>query len=263
MSKKAQETRLFPDQGNEAPGIELWGLERFAGQELDGPEPDAALIESVKRLGLLQPVLVVDGRLSDGRRRIKAWRKARPEEPIPVRCYSGDYVAEVVTVQTNLLRKANPVSEYLAFKALTSKGLTDEKAAAELGIPLSVLRSRMTLAFLIEGLFEPTRAGQIAYSVAHAAAKLPKARQERLLQVYLEEGKLTAEDVRRERTAQREGDVTKALASFDSGISEAEMRHSQAVHSMKAAAVALEGLPAFSGELASLREIIEKVGGDS
>lgn len=72
---------LLPEEPLDVERLEVRLADLPPDQDLLGPAPDAALASSVRRLGVLQPILVARGadgtlRVVEGRRRIKAARAA-------------------------------------------------------------------------------------------------------------------------------------------------------------------------------------------
>lgn len=180
------------------------------GGPLIGDDPGADLVASVKRVGVLVPVIVQrvgkeDYLLVDGRRRIKA-AKAAGLEIVPARILPGDVEnPEAFSLQTNLTRRPNPISEYVAIRDLLAKGHTEREIVRTLGIKSAVLAQRLLLGKLIPVFFDLLESGRIAVSVGEAAAKLPPSIQEKLIEVFASKGdRLTLKDVAEVKRVRRE-----------------------------------------------------------
>lgn len=175
---------------------------------LIGPEPGADLIASVAAVGILVPILVQHhGKaayaLVDGRRRLQAARAAGLTM-IPARVIPKDILNPgAYTLQANLTRRANAVSEYLAICDLVKAGYTEAAIARTLGIATGLMARRLLLGKLLGPLFDLLAAGKIVPSVGEGAARLPLAAQERLLALYQERGKLTMRDIAEVRRVDR------------------------------------------------------------
>lgn len=140
----------------------------------------------------------------DGRRRLKAAKRLGLTE-VPVRIIEAEDLQhpEAVTIQANTARKSNPVSEYLAIKALVDQGFDAKEIARTLGVKSAIVAQRLTLSNLIEDLFGLLESGHIAVGVGEAAAKLPATVQEQLIQRFQDAGdRLTLKDVQEVRRAQ-------------------------------------------------------------
>lgn len=168
-------------------------------------EPSADFVENVRRLGILQPVALIQAvpagggyRIVEGRRRIGAMRQLG-RETIPAYVFEhGTTVAHAaaMTLSANMQRRANPVREFAAIRAMVGRGLTEQQIASELRIPLQTVRARMRLANLGSALMTLFQNGVLAPSVAERAARLDGERQASLYLRYQQNGRITAADVR-------------------------------------------------------------------
>ena len=163
--------------------------------------PSAKLRELIGELGLLQPVVVTATggryRLVEGRRRCKAIAllAAEGEWPAPPRVdalvIDGEEASRTevqggLTLALHASRSASPASELAAIEAiLEAERIADETAtvkeiASQTGISVQTVRRRLRLRSLTPGLRAAFDEGRIAASVAEAAARLSKARQQGL-----------------------------------------------------------------------------------
>jgi ParB/RepB/Spo0J family partition protein len=142
----------------------------------DDPEALAELVESIRQLGIIQPLLVrkVDGRheVIAGRRRLSAARHAGLTVVPCIERFLTDDEAIDVTIAENLHRRhLSPIEEGLAFARMRDQGLTQAQIAARVG------RSDFHVSVLLQILELPgeTRdrihTGQLAYSKAYDELK--------------------------------------------------------------------------------------------
>lgn len=178
---------------------------------LIGPPPTKALVESIRRLGIIDPVIVEDLEhsyaVTDGRRRVKAARAAGLTH-VPARIYGCSYedgwMPSALSIVTHATRAENPVSEYEAIALLESLGYTHDQISRATGLTKQTIRKRMKLASLHPALRDAAAAGKIKTTVAERAAKLSSDQQARLVDVLKQQGKLTGRDVSEAKQAQRE-----------------------------------------------------------
>lgn len=191
---------------------------------LVGPEPDAALLRSIKRYGILDPVLVIETpssgsgthyRIADGRRRVKAARKLGIEK-VPARIVDDaeiPWMGNVITIASHATRKANPMSEYEAIKTLVDAGHSESEIQQATGLAIPTIRQRMQFGGLTPILRKAVSSGEIKSSVALRAAKLSKKQQTALGRVLRKNGKLTGKDV--EEVRRVKVDAARAALPFE------------------------------------------------
>jgi ParB-like chromosome segregation protein Spo0J len=196
---------------------------------LDGPEPSRQLVESILQYGVVDPIVIrkIDGldfpyMVLAGSRRIKAVRlliadAQSPDEDapepasvkhlkrIPARIVDtlGDAPADVLTVQSNTLRSRNKVAEYKSVKRLMEAGADEKAIARATGLTHSQIKELLRLDSLNTTLMDAMAEGAITNTLAHDIARMPQATQERLVDTYTANGKLTATDVHFERQARQ------------------------------------------------------------
>lgn len=166
-------------------------------------KPSAGLVESVKRFGILSPLLVRRSRKNsknliviDGRRRLGAVSQVGIEE-IPVRIISGreTILDPILVLQTNNQRSSNPVSELQAIEKLVDEGAEDRDLTQATGLTKQQVTARLRLRALHPALREAWEAGKMGLKGAEAAARLDPQKQEKLLEIFDENDKITTEDV--------------------------------------------------------------------
>ena len=170
-----------------------------------GPRPSERLVESVKRNGVIVPVILAervseDGELFhiivDGNRRVAAAREAGVDT-VPARIVQQASEPEIanLTLQTNNFRTSNYVTEFWALSELQRSGIDRRKLASFTGMTNSTLATREHLANLDRRLFIGVSEGRIPPTVALAAAKLDRDVQEQLAETFSRNGRLTKQDV--------------------------------------------------------------------
>lgn len=171
-----------------------------------GPKPEGAFVASVKKWGVIVPIIVKPSgndkyAIVDGRRRFLAAvgtgmtmipaQIAESEEPIN---------NAVITLLTNEHRGRNPVAELEAIETLIHSGHTEQDIAQALNIGVGTIRKRMKLAVAPEPVRAAIKSGSLTVGTAERIAALPKSVQERVA-VRIEQGdKLTQDDLRKEIT---------------------------------------------------------------
>lgn len=159
--------------------------------------PSEGLIESIRALGVLQPVVLIEPRsdsahyeIADGRRRVLA-AFACGLDFIPAVLYPSStprHVAAAMTITANTQRSASPVSEYEAIRTMIAHGASTRDIATQLRIPLRTVERRMRLAALSDDLRYALSEGLISLSAAEACVSLTRADQERVM-AWIEEGR--------------------------------------------------------------------------
>ena len=181
----------------------------------DGIAPSRQLVASVRRYGVVTPVILVDtgdgqGRqLVDGRRRVLAAKEAGLTH-IEAVTYSFDredartFPAELLTLTLNELRRPNPVAEAEAIRRLLDRGAPLRDICRATGMSPARVKQRMRLLNLAAPLAQALSQGEITVGTAEAAAKLSSTEQRALADRLAERGKLTLEDVAEARSARRQ-----------------------------------------------------------
>lgn len=247
---------LFPDL---APAVEdaVVKTSEIIGS-LAGSEPGTDLVDSIRYLGILMPIIVrrMGGSLIlvDGRRRLMSAKRLEMET-VPVRIIPEGGVVhhEAVTLQANTARRANPISEYNAIVALLDKGFTEKNIAKTLGIPAAIITQRMSFKNLIPPILELMETGRVAITVGVAAAKLPPESQEKLMDRFAEADRITMRDVGDLRKANKATEVA-GLADVLFGEGDRRAKDAGVALSHIDAAAALLESHGISVNFATLRE---------
>lgn len=166
-----------------------------------GPRPSDRLVESVRRHGVVVPVILreivsEEGELAygivDGNRRVASAREAEVEiVPARVIVEATEADAAQITLLTNQFRAGNYVTELWALRALERSGVDRQKLPELTGMTSSTIGTRETLSRLERRLFIGLAEGRITPNVALSAAKLDPGIQRELGDAYARSGKLT------------------------------------------------------------------------
>ena len=236
-------------------------LDRLPPDEaIFGGAPAAALVSSIRRDGVLQPVLLIraygDGYwIAEGRRRIKAARAAG-RTTIPAWIADGDRAfAAVLGLVTHGTRRDNPAAELDAIQRLLTLGADERTIARETGLRLATIRQRLRLLALDETLREALRRGKLAVGTAEHAAKLPAAAQRRLASRLDAGERLTEALVADERCAQRAaGAIALPLALLTATPGADALASADRVDSARLLALVVEALRLRLGDDVTLEE---------
>jgi ParB/RepB/Spo0J family partition protein len=163
--------------------------------EFKGANPTPQMIASVKKHGVLQPVLLKGNTFVAGRRRLNAARAAGLET-IPARCFPDDFSNEyILSLVENEQRRNNPVSDLKSVEELINEGKDEKTITQETGISPQRLKKILAVQKLIPHLRHAFNDGVIKYTVAIHAAKKPESVQKMLLKKLEDEGTLKLKDV--------------------------------------------------------------------
>lgn len=183
------QTELFPVE-SEYKEISVEELPDFPGVN-----PTPQMVASVRRLGVLEPVLLRGNTLVAGRRRLKAAKMAGLKT-IPARIFSDDFSNEfILSLIENEQRRQNPLSDLHSVEALLALGKEEKDIMVETGISAQRLKKILSLKNLVPILRKSFDDGIIKYSVAYAASKKSKKVQNQLVDIMEREGVLRLKDI--------------------------------------------------------------------
>jgi ParB/RepB/Spo0J family partition protein len=178
------------------------------------PNPTPELVHSMQMLGCFSSITVrASGRRFEvfgGRRRAAAARIAGLPmiTAIVYPEHTPDHVMAAITMLENNARQPNPLAELEAVETMMERGVSEQEIAAELMIPISLVRRRMGLSRLHTRLRVGLIDGRIFPNVAELAARLTVQQQEALAErLEARQGligrarNLRASDVREVRSA--------------------------------------------------------------
>ncbi len=177
-------------------------------------EAIAALADSIREHGMLQPILVrpIGGgyQIVAGERR---WRAARmlglDEVPVNIRELSDLETMQIAIIENLQRENLNPVEEAAGYNDLIEKfGMTQEKVAKMVGRSRSAVANAVRLLSLPERVLKMLENGDI--SAGHARALLGFENEEMLIATALKaaEGSLTVRQV--EKAAQKSSEDSEA-----------------------------------------------------
>lgn len=159
-------------------------------RQVDTGAPEfAALVESIGRDGIIEPIVVrPDGMIICGHRRHAAAEALGLEEvPIVVRQASDDEIRAIRIVENMHRQDLTPIEESDAFVDLLAAGMSAEEIAIRSSVSLATIRRRLKLQDLPEIARQALRAGKITTFAATAIANIPNAKmQEEALQIAAE-----------------------------------------------------------------------------
>jgi ParB/RepB/Spo0J family partition protein len=187
-----------------------------------GPRPSDRLVESVRRHGVVVPVILREvvsdeGELAyavvDGNRRVASAREAEVETvPARVLGEASEVDAAQVTLLTNSFRTGNYVTELWALRALERAGIDRRQLPQVTGMSSSTIQTRETLSRLERRLFVGLAEGKIGPTVATAAAKLGPSTQHALGDEFVRTGRLAKAMVDAAARQEAAGEDTQEVA---------------------------------------------------
>lgn len=140
----------------------------------------AALCESIKEHGIIQPIVVTKNSeyytIVAGERRWRAAKKAGIKKiPVLVRDYSDIAVREVALIENLQREDLNPIEEALGYRSLMDEyELTQEEISAKMGKSRSAIANSVRLLSLDEDTKAKLVAGEITEGHARCALSLPE-----------------------------------------------------------------------------------------
>jgi ParB-like chromosome segregation protein Spo0J len=199
--RDAEQLELLPEEPlrpEYRPAIELADLPPDGA--LVGPPPERALVASIKRLGLLEPVLLealpAGGyTVRDGRRRIKAARRAGMATAPALVIACGGLVGGTITVAKHAVRRDNLAAELEAVERFLTADKSERDVASATGLTVAAVRQRARLLGLHPDLLAALVAGRVSGRVAKEAVKLPRPAQAWLAATLDAKGRLTGNDL--------------------------------------------------------------------
>lgn len=156
----------------------------------DCPPPDKALIDSIRRVGVLSPVSLEEApdpapgtppfRVVAGRRRVRAALLAGRER-LPAVVYAAGWVnADIVAAAENAIRSGNILTDVEAVERLRRAGMDDRRVRAQTGMTRARLKAVERVRWGDPRLRQAFADGWITEPVLLAATALPRPAQERL-----------------------------------------------------------------------------------
>ena len=181
---------------------------------MPGKKPDAAFLRSVEVWGIRDPIILgKEGedagfgkpgslKLIDGRRRLQS-AITLEIELVPYRIYDlSDISDAALAIDSNVQRSSNPIAEHQAIlnfiASCTRKGYTptEKEIASVTGMRVQTIRKRMKLSKVPTAVYGAVEQKKVSVSVAESISKLPKSRQDELVDILDETGKITGDDLK-------------------------------------------------------------------
>lgn len=150
-------------------------------------------VESVRRFGLLQPIIVVDDpsqhlsyRLVAGRRRVAAALRTTMLYVPAIIFPAGtpDSVLAAMSLTENYQRRENPIADMEAIDELVAAGVAEVEIADRIGLSISQVRSRRALAHLIQSMRNALQNGDLSVRLANQIARMPASSQRALWSIW-------------------------------------------------------------------------------
>ena len=168
----------------------------------DFVDPTPEFVESIRRFGVLQPILLCKRNdkyhVLAGRRRVLAARivgltvvKAVVIEGLVY----GDVSSSVLTLEAQRHYNENPVAEYMAIKTLVHEGYSPEQIKESLGIPIHKIEKLLSLANLPQEVLNGVSEKKVAVSTAQTLAKMAPTYQKKAVAKFKKDGTLTGSDL--------------------------------------------------------------------
>jgi ParB/RepB/Spo0J family partition protein len=197
--------------------IYTMGIDAFPPDcELPGPNPTPKLINSLRENGQRRPVEITIFEqkvvVLNGTRRIKAARKLNWQD-VEVD-YIPDLTAEEIRqwiVSANNDQTDNPIRDMQTVLEYVKLGATPQQTAKKLNLTVSEVKRLIDLGGLPEPILKGIETGKVAMGVAKQIVHLGPNRQQELVPVLQQAGKLTGADVR----TVRQVSVAQTVASLD------------------------------------------------
>jgi len=184
------------------------------------PTPD--FIESVRRFGIIQPVLLCRDKdrykVLAGRRRVLSAKligmttiKAIVREGIS---YS-DAQASALTIEAQKKFNENPVAELRAIQSLIKDGYQKEAIMSALGLSGERIDKVMKLGSLPEELLDAVQERKVSITTAKTLAKMSAPYQKKAIKTFESNGKLTGSDLSEIKTAQKKSSVQDVMKAME------------------------------------------------
>jgi len=136
----------------------------------------------------------------DGNRRVEAYREQDGMEKVfalvvPLNADASAAQVAAMRLVRNENRSSNPIQEAKACQEILDEGGTVGAIAEQLDIPKQTVRKRLRLIDLPDVLFEAVEEEEVGHTVASRVANMTDDQQQRAVDLYEEEGKLTGKMV--------------------------------------------------------------------
>jgi len=192
----------------------------------DAVDPVPEFVESVRKFGIIQPVLLCKKSAKSeqyevlaGRRRVLAARIVGLEI-IPAIVRSGIYYADArasaLTLEAQRHYNPNPIAEYRAIKKLVGEGYTLDQICSTLGLSLERIAKLMQLGTLPDNILDAVQERKVSVTTAHTMSKMAPTYQKKAVEIFNKSGSLTGSNLAEIKTAHKSEsaqDVMKQVAA--------------------------------------------------
>jgi ParB/RepB/Spo0J family partition protein len=184
-----------------------------------GKEASAQFLESIRRCGILCPIVVIKTGdqfvVKDGLRRLSAARAAGMETIKVMLIDCSAVHGNVLGLSMNEQRSENPIGELRMLVELIHAGADEKLISVATGMPVGRIRRRLRLTKLNKEWAELADRGAIKATVAEGLARRPVADQKRALRKFRKNGgKLKLTDLREMRQAEARAAVAALPAAM-------------------------------------------------
>jgi ParB/RepB/Spo0J family partition protein len=190
--------------------------------------PSRELIEDIGIRGQQDPISVTldqNGKylVIAGRRRIKALRILLSASPEAVKTVSAIVFTDIdqtsalnMAAVENNLRSENPLTDLQAIANLMDRnpGISLAEISRQTGIPIARVKKRLKLVNLAPEIKQAVIDNKITTNVAESIAKMGPGKQSELVNLYIQKGKLSQEDVINSQRVTVQANVNSLLPTF-------------------------------------------------
>lgn len=198
----------------------------------DAVQPIPEFVESIKRFGILQPVLLCrKSEKSDqyevlaGRRRVLA-AKILGLEMIPAIVRQGvtyaDARASAMTLEAQRHFNPNPVAEYQAVKKLVQDGYTLERIISTLGMTRERIEKLLQLDQVPAPILKAVQEHKVSVTTVERFAKMPEKQKAQAVRRFEKKGTITATDLDEIKTVQKASSVQEIMTSMSASSNSQE-----------------------------------------
>lgn len=202
-----------------------------------GPPPPRAMIDSVRRYGVLIPIIIT--RLADvdpwqlvaGNRRVASLRAIGITDCHLPAIVVPPTLADPITLIENEMRSDNFAAQALAVTRMAASGMTKPEITSLTGMAKTTIERHLAYANVHGSLFDAFREGHIPSTVMDQIARTTPGEQDTLAAMYSGRGKITGTDVKAVQEATRatlhdDDTVLDVQVITDRPISYTELRES-------------------------------------
>ena len=209
LSRKRPESEEETDGGVSGVPVDRVAKNPFQPRKDFAEEEIRELAASIKRNGLLQPIVVrkvQDGyQLVSGERRLRAMKLAGIAEiPVVVRDVADNEMLTLALVENLQREDLNPIEKAEGFKSLADRfGLTQEAIAEHVGLDRSTVANLLRLLELPDAVKDDVSRGTVSMGHARALLALPDPARQIEVSLLVKDRGLSVRQVERLVTAEK------------------------------------------------------------